>query len=196
LPDRPLSDAPEVEVQSRADLRAWLTANHAASSGVWLVSYKKSGGDRYLAYEDIVQECLAHGWVDSLARSKDDRRSMLWISPRRKGSNWSRVNKAHIERLEAQGLMTPSGRAAVERAKGDGTWTALDGVENLEVPQDLATALEGDLRPVWDGYPRSVKRGALEILLNAKRPETRAAKIAAIVEAARSGERPFQWRKA
>ena len=121
---------------------------------------------------------------------------MLWISPRRKGSNWSRVNKAHVERLEAQGLMTPAGRAAVERAKVDGTWAALDGVEALEVPPDLAGALDGPLREVWDGWPRSVRRGALEILLNAKRPETRAAKIAAIVEAARAGGRPFQWRKA
>ena len=119
--DRPLADAPEVEVRSRAELRAWLAANHRQPAGVWLVTHKKSEGGRHLPYEEVVQECLAHGWVDSLARAKDERRSMLWISPRRKGSNWSRVNKAHVERLEAQGLMTPAGRAAVERAKADGT---------------------------------------------------------------------------
>ncbi len=81
----------------------------------------------------------------------------------------------------------------MERARADGTWSALAGVEALEVPPDLAAAL-GDLRPVWDAWPRSVRRGALEILLNAKRPATRAAKIAAIAEAAANGERPFQWR--
>ena len=196
MASRPLSAAPEVEVTSRAELRAWLGANHATSTGVWLVTYKKSGGAAYVPTEEIVLECLAHGWVDSLTRGKDERRSMLWISPRRKGSNWSRVNKPFVGRLEAEGLMTSSGRAAVERARADGTWSALDGVEALEVPPDLAAALGDDLRATWDAWPRSVRRGALEILLNAKRPETRAAKIAAIVEAARAGERPFQWRKA
>jgi uncharacterized protein YdeI (YjbR/CyaY-like superfamily) len=192
---RPLETAPELEVRSRAELRAWLAGNHQTSSGVWLVTYKKSEGPLYVSTQDIVQECLAHGWVDSLTRGKDDRRSMLWISPRRPGSNWSRVNKAHVERLEAEGLMVPAGRAAVERSKADGTWTALDGVEALEVPPDLAQALDGPLGAVWDGWPRSVRRGVLEILLNAKRPMTRAAKIAAIRDAAQAGERPFQWRK-
>ena len=196
MPARPLETAPEVEVRSRAELRAWLGANAAGSSGVWLVTFKKSEGHLYVSTEEIVLECLAHGWVDSLTRGKDERRSMLWISPRRKGSNWSRVNKALVARLEAEGPMTPAGRAAVERAKADGTWTALDGVEALEVPGDLAAALPDGLREVWEGWPRSVKRGALEILLNAKRPETRAAKVAAIREAAERGERPFQWRKA
>jgi uncharacterized protein YdeI (YjbR/CyaY-like superfamily) len=192
---RPLQDAPELEVRSRAELRAWLSANHDRSAGVWLVTHKKSEGSLYVSTEEIVLECLAHGWVDSLTRGKDDRRSMLWISPRRPGSNWSRVNKAYVERLDAEGLMTPAGRAAVERARLDGTWTALDGVEALEVPPDLAQALDGPLRAVWDGWPRSVKRGALEILLNARRPETRAAKVATIRAAAEAGERPFQWRK-
>ncbi len=195
MPTRPLENAPEVEVLSRADLRAWLSANGATSSGVWLVTHKRSEGDRHVPTEEVVQECLAHGWVDSLGRARDERRTMLWISPRRPGSNWSRINKAHVERLEAAGLMTPAGRAAVERAVQDGTWTALDGVEALEVPPDLASALDGPLRAVWDGYPRSVRRGALEILLNARRPGTRAAKVAAIREAAAKGERPFQWRK-
>ena len=104
------------------------------------------------------------------------------------------MNKAHVERLEAEGLMTPAGRAAVERAQAERTWTALDGVEALEVPPDLAAALEGSLREVWESWPRSVKRGALEILLNTRRPETLAPKLAAIREAAETGQRPFQWR--
>lgn len=194
---RPLEDAPELEVRSRAELRDWLGANHARSAGVWLVIHKRSEGALYVSTEEIVMECLAHGWVDSLTRGKDERRSMLWISPRRKGSNWSRVNKALVERLEAEERLTPAGRAAVERAKADGTWTALDGVEALEVPPGLAAALEaGGLREVWEGWPRSVKRGALEILLNAKRAETRAAKVAVILKAAAKGERPFQWSRA
>jgi uncharacterized protein YdeI (YjbR/CyaY-like superfamily) len=195
--NRPLSDASEVEVTSRQDLRDWLAANHGRDRGVWLVTHKKAAGDKYLSVGEIVQECLCFGWVDSLTRGKDDLRSMLWISPRKSGSNWSRVNKDHVARLEAAGLMTEAGRSVIDRAKTDGTWTALDDVENLIVPSDLAAALAAgpDLRAVWDAYPRSVKRGALEILLNAKRAETRAHKIQIICDCAAAGTRPFQWSK-
>lgn len=189
---RVLEGAEEVEVADRRALRDWLAAHRGRARGVWLVTGKRASG-AYVPYEEIVRECLAWGWVDSLTRAKDETRSMLWISPRKPGSNWSRVNKAHVAALEAEGAMQAPGRAAVERAKADGTWTALDAVEDGVVPEDLAAAL-GDLRGVWDGWPRSVRRGALEVLLNARRPETRAAKVAAIVRAARDGERPFQWR--
>ncbi|HVG47724.1 MAG TPA: YdeI/OmpD-associated family protein [Rubellimicrobium sp.] len=193
---RPLDEAPEVEVRSRAELRAWLSANHARPSGVWLVTHKKAQGAAHVPYEEIVLECLAHGWIDSLGRAKDEARTMLYIAPRKLGSNWSRPNKERVERLEALGLMTPMGRAAIDRAKGDGSWTALDGVEALEVPPDLASALDAaQARAAWDAFPRSVRRGVLELLLNAKRPETRVAKISAVAEAAAKGERPFQWGK-
>ena len=193
---RPLDDAPEVEVLSRAELRAWLSANQARPSGVWLVTHKKAHGAPHVSYEEIVLECLSHGWIDSLGRAKDERRTMLYIAPRKAGSNWSRPNQERVERLEAEGLMTPTGRAAVDRARADGTWTALDGVEALEVPPDLAGALDAaQARPTWDAFPRSVRRGILELLLNARRPGTRAAKVAAVVDAASRGERPFQWGK-
>lgn len=186
----------EIEVTSRAALRDWLATNHGRSAGLWLVTFKKAAGDRYLPYEDIVQECLAWGWIDSLPRKKDDLRSMLWIAPRKPGSAWSRVNKAHVATLQAQGLMTPAGRAVVDRARADGTWDALDAVEDGVIPPDLAAAFEAapGTRAIWDSWPRSVTRGALEILLNAKRPATRAARIAAILDAAARGERPFQWK--
>ena len=193
---RPLDDAPEVEVLSRAELRAWLSANQARPSGVWLVTHKKAPGAPHVSYEEIVLECLSHGWIDTLGRAKDERRTMLYIAPRKAGSNWSRPNKERVERLEAEGLMTPTGRAAVDRARADGTWTALDGVEALEVPPDLASALDAaQARPTWDAFPRSVRRGILELVLNARRPGTRAAKVAAVVDAASRGERPFQWGK-
>jgi uncharacterized protein YdeI (YjbR/CyaY-like superfamily) len=193
---RPLTDAPEVEVASRAELRDWLARHHTQGNGVWLVSYKRADPDRYLPYAAIVEECLCFGWVDSLTRAKDDLRSMLWIAPRKPGSNWSKPNKDRIARLDAAGLLAPSGRAAVERAKADGTWTALDGVEALEVPPDLAAALDAapPARTNWDAFPRSVRRGVLEIILNAKRAETRAARIAEVARLASDNIRPFQWR--
>jgi uncharacterized protein YdeI (YjbR/CyaY-like superfamily) len=185
----------EIEVTSRAALRDWLAQNHGRTKGVWLVTFKKAAGDRHLPYEQVVQECLAWGWIDSLPRKKDDQRSMLWIAPRKPGSAWSRVNKAHVDTLIAQGLLADPGRAAIARAQADGSWTALDAVEDGAIPPDLAAAFDAapGTRAVWDGWPRSVTRGALEILLNAKRSETRAARIATIIACARDGTRPFQW---
>jgi uncharacterized protein YdeI (YjbR/CyaY-like superfamily) len=194
---RPREDAPEVEVASRSDLRAWLDAHHMRSTGIWLVTYKRSDPDRYLPYDAIVEECLAFGWVDSLPRAKDEARTMLWIAPRKAGSNWSKANKERIARLEAGGLMTDAGRRVVDRAKEDGTWSALDGVEALEVPPDLLAALNATppARANWDAFPRSVRRGVLEQILNAKRPETRRTRIEETARLAAENLRPFQWRR-
>jgi uncharacterized protein YdeI (YjbR/CyaY-like superfamily) len=193
---RPLTDAPEVEVASRPALRDWLAENHDRAAGVWLVTYKRADPDRYLPYDAIVEECLAFGWVDSLPRAKDERRGMLWIAPRKPGSNWSRANRERVARLEAASLMAEAGRAAVARAMADGTWSALDAVEALEVPPDLAAALGArpPARANWDAFPRSVRRGVLERILNAKRPETRAARIDEVARLAADNRRPFQWR--
>lgn len=195
-PGRALADAPEIEIRSRAALRDWLTAHHTQPTGVWIVTFKKSEGSLHTPYPDIVQECLAFGWIDSLPRKKDDRRTMLWIAPRKPGSNWSRVNKGHVATLEAAGLLTAAGHAAIARARADGTWDALDSVEDGLVPPDLAAAFAAHpgTESVWVSWPRSVRRGALEILLNARRPETRAARVAAIIDSATTGTRPFQWR--
>ncbi|MDX8350985.1 YdeI/OmpD-associated family protein [Cognatiyoonia sp. IB215182] len=193
---RALVDAPEVAVQSVDALRDWLAANHRQAKGIWLVTMKKGAPDGYIPVAEIVDTCLCFGWVDSLPRAKDDQRTMLYISPRKRGSNWSRVNKEKVARLTEAGLMHPAGLAVVEQAKADGSWTALDDVENLVVPPDLAAAFaaRNGAQENWEAFPRSVKRGALEILLNAKRPATRAAKIDQIVSDSAQNQRPFQWK--
>lgn len=190
---RPLEHREEVEVLSRADLRAWLTDNHTRTDGVWLVHHKKAS-PHYLPMPDIVAECLRFGWVDSLVRGKDDLRAMHWIAPRKPGSNWSRVNKNLVTRLESEGLMTQAGRAAIETAKADGSWTRLDDVENLVVPPDLAAAFTPTARANWDAFNRSSRRGILEWILNAKKPETRAKRIAETAAMAQAGKPANQWR--
>lgn len=169
----------QVPVSSRAEWRAWLADHHADSPGIWAVTHKKTSAGPYVSYDDLVEEALAFGWVDSVRRSVDEERSRLLMTPRRPKSGWSRPNKERIERLTAAGLMAPAGLAAVARAKENGTWTALDAVENLEEPDDLAAALNADARARthWDAFPRSAKRGILEWILNAKRPDTRARRI-------------------
>ncbi|MBK7893516.1 MAG: YdeI/OmpD-associated family protein [Candidatus Promineifilaceae bacterium] len=185
----------QVEVESRAALRDWLTQNHTREAGVWLVTYKKHCGQKYVSYDDIVEEVICFGWIDSLARKLDDDRSMLWIAPRKPGSNWSRRNKEIVARLKAAGLLMPPGLAKIEKAQADGTWNALDAVENLEVPPDLAEALAHypDAASYFDAFPRSVKRGILEWILNAKRPQTRANRIAETARLAQDNIRANQW---
>ncbi len=197
MPKQPLKDAPEVAVDSTAALRDWLTENHTRTDGVWIVTYKKSHPDKHVPASAVVDACLCFGWVDSLPRAKDDARTMLYVSPRKPGSNWSRVNKDKVARLEAENLMHPAGQAVVARAMADGSWTALDDVENLVIPPDLQAGFDAmpGAQANWDSFPRSVKRGALEILLNAKRAATRAARIDQIVSDSAENRRPFQWRK-
>ena len=193
---RPREDAEEVIAERIDDLRDWLAAHHTRGTGVWLVTWKAADPDRHIPWPDIVDELLCVGWIDSLPRKRDDATTMLWIAPRKPGSNWSRINKDKIARLEAEGRMTAPGRAAVEAAKADGSWSALDEVEALVIPDDLQAAFDTapGAEDTWHAFPRTVKRGALEQLLNAKRPATRAARIDTIVTDSAAGRRPLQWR--
>ena len=175
-----MSDSyPRVEVTSRAEWRAWLAANHESSTGIWLVTHKKSEGERYGPYDAVAEEAIAFGWIDGSRRGIDERRTELLITPRRPKSGWSRVNKRRVEELEASGLMTDAGRAVIERAKGNGSWSALDDVENLVEPDDLRAALDGlpPAREHWNAFPRSAKRAILEWVGSAKRPETRERRV-------------------
>ena len=179
----------------RADWRAWLAEHAAASDGIWLV-YEKGPGRR-LSYDDIVEEALCFGCVDSLPRSLDETHAMLYVAPRKPRSNWSRVNKQRVERLTAAGAMTPAGLAVVEAARASGAWTALDRIEDGVEPDDLATALDAApaARREWDAFPRSARRAILEWIDGARRPETRAQRVATVVTEATEGRRANQWRQ-
>jgi uncharacterized protein YdeI (YjbR/CyaY-like superfamily) len=111
-----------IHPRSRAELRAWLDANHARSDGTWIADYKKASGKPQLGYGAIVEELIAFGWVDSKSRSLDEERTLLWAGPRRPRSAWSESNRERVARLEAAGTMTDAGRAAVRAAKEAGTW--------------------------------------------------------------------------
>lgn len=181
---------------TRAEWRAWLAANHQQDAGVWLISYKKAVGRPRVEYDEAVQEALCFGWVDSKPQKLDAERTMLWFAPRKPGSNWSKPNKERVEQLIAAGLMTPAGLAKVTAAQADGSWSALDEVEALVMPPDLEEALAAlpGARDYWDAFPRSVKRGILEWIVNAKRPETRARRVAETAALAAENRRANQWR--
>jgi uncharacterized protein YdeI (YjbR/CyaY-like superfamily) len=181
----------------RAAWRAWLEANYTRDEGVWLITYKKATGKPRIEYEEAVEEAICYGWIDSKPQKLDAERSMLWFAPRKPATGWSRLNKERVERMTAAGLMAPAGLAKVVAAQTDGSWSALDGVEAAEIPPDLAQALTAnpEAQRHWDAFPRSVKRGILEWIVTAKRPETRAQRIAETVTLAAENRRANQWRQ-
>ncbi|MEM9162673.1 MAG: YdeI/OmpD-associated family protein [Cyanobacteria bacterium P01_F01_bin.4] len=175
-----MKDFPKVEVTSRQQWRDWLTANHTRTESIWLVTYKKAAGDRHLPYDDIVEEALCFGWVDSLPRALDAERTMLLLSPRKPKSAWSKLNKDRVAKMMAAGLMHPAGLEKIEQAKQNGAWSFLDDVEALIVPGDLQVALDSYPQAAehFENFPRSIKRGILEWIKMAKREATRAKRIA------------------
>lgn len=185
----------EVEVRSRADLRAWLASNHASHRSVWLVTWKKHT-DHDVPFGDLVEELLCWGWVDSSTRGMDADRSSVLIAPRNPKSAWSAVNKAKVAAARASGAMTPAGEALIAAALANGMWTFLDDVERLEVPDDLGAALEAaGQRATWEGWPRSVRRGTLEWIKTARTRATRAKRIADVTGSATQGQRPSPFRR-
>lgn len=186
----------QIEIRSRAQLRAWLLANHSRRDSIWLVTWKKHT-PFHVSWDEVVEEALCFGWIDSQPKKLDDDRSMLRLSPRKPGSGWSGVNKARIERLIAEGLMAPPGLARIEAARRDGSWEALDGASSLDVPADLAAAF--DRHPgaaaEFAAFPPSARRAILEWIGLAKKLETRTARIDETARLAQVGERANQWKK-
>lgn len=191
----PIADAPQVQAEDRATWRAWLEANHAAVPGAWLVTWRKGHGP-VLDYEAAVEEALCFGWVDSTGGRVDNARTKLYFAPRRDRSEWSASNKARVERLLAAGLLRPAGLAAIERAKANGMWTALDEVEQGIVPDDLAAAFDAHPPAAerFAAFPWFARRALLLWISQAKKPATRAARVLeTAVRAARNeraNERP------
>ena len=189
----PLDSRPMVEVYDRAAWRAWLEANHASSKGVWMVTWRaRKGAAAGVEYEAAVEEALCFGWVDSTTGVVDELRGKIYFAPRKARSPWAATNKARVERLIADGRMRPAGLAVIEQAKANGYWTIYDTMERLEVPDDLAAALE-DAPPAaanFAAWPPSLRKGLLGQIALAVRPETRAARIAKYAGMAQRNERP------
>jgi uncharacterized protein YdeI (YjbR/CyaY-like superfamily) len=175
--DHPASWRFDFPIYHPADLaawRAWLAANHDTARGVWVASWRKATGRDPVAYEDLVEEAICFGWIDSTVNILDDERGLQLMTPRKPKSGWTRRNRQRVAALEAQGRMTDAGRQAVEVAKANGWWTIYDAVEDLLEPDDLADALDASptARTAWDGFPPSARKQRLWWVASAGRPET------------------------
>ena len=187
-----LDDGEKVVATDAATWRAWLETHHTSSRGAWLVRPRPGSGLELIAYEDAIMQALCFGWIDGPVRVFDELTSGLWFAPRRPSSGWAATNKARLLLLEERGLMAEAGIRAVEVAKANGAWTVLDNAEALREPDDLAAALDADpdARAAWDAFPPSSRKIGIASVDSARRPETRAARIAKIAADAAAGRRP------
>ncbi|HLG57469.1 MAG TPA: YdeI/OmpD-associated family protein [Vicinamibacterales bacterium] len=173
-----------VQPKSRKAWREWLKKHHASSSGIWLVIAKKHTGIPSLTYNDAVEEALCFGWIDSLMNPIDEALYKQMFTPRKSKSLWSALNRTRVERLIASGLMTSPGMKMIDVAKESGRWDAHAPSEALTLPPELRKALNAntDAKKNWPTYTESQRKMFLYMVNGAKRPETRAKRVARVVD--------------
>jgi uncharacterized protein YdeI (YjbR/CyaY-like superfamily) len=175
-----------------AELRAWLEEHHATESELWVGYFKKSSGRRSLTWHDVVDEALCFGWIDGKAQTVDDHRYRQRITPRRPSSNWSAQNVSNVERLRAEGRMTPAGEAAfaARREEEPGTLTYERRHEAAFDADQEAAFRESTAAWEWfQAQSPSYRSMATFWVVSAKRPETRARRLATLVECSADGLR-------
>ena len=170
---------------SRADWRSWLTENHQVKESVWLIYFKKSSRTPTLTYSEAVDEALCFGWIDSTRKSLGADQFTQFFCRRKPQSGWSKVNKQKVKALINQGLMTQAGLDCIEIAKQNGSWTMLDDVEELIIPEDLDLALnaQAGAKHYFLSLNNSTRKQMLQWLVLAKREETRKNRIHQIATA-------------
>jgi uncharacterized protein YdeI (YjbR/CyaY-like superfamily) len=187
----PPDELPEIAFATDAEWEAWLDRHHAESDGVWVKMAKKSSGIASVAYPEVLETALCFGWIDGRRQALDDRYFLQRFTPRRARSRWSKINREKAEALIAAGRMRPAGLAEVERAKADGRWAAAyAGQRAITVPEDLQREL--DARPQAAAFFAQLssqnRYSILYRLQDAKRPETRARRLAQFVAMLEAGE--------
>jgi uncharacterized protein YdeI (YjbR/CyaY-like superfamily) len=173
----------EYYFKTDAEWREWLHENHATSKGVYLILYKVGHDNESMRWEEAVKVALCYGWIDSTAKSLGDGKRRQYFTTRNPKSVWSAVNKKYVEALISNNLMHESGLDKIEAAKLNGSWTALDTVENGIIPNDLQ--IQFDKNPMafanYQNFPPSYRKSYLYWLNQAKRDETRHHRIDTII---------------
>lgn len=186
-----ITDTEAVEFGSVAEWREWLAANGRTQRSLWVVVHRKSDDEAGVSYVAAVEHALCFGWVDSKTIRRDAETTYQHFTRRNPRSNWSAVNRDRIEKLTAAGLMAEAGQELVDLAKATGTWDCLAEAQNLVIPADLQAELDRDeaARTHFQAFPPSSRRLILEWIALAKRPETRARRIARTVAEAAHNRR-------
>ncbi len=180
-------------VTTREEWRAWLEEHCATSQRIWLIYYKKHTGKPTIPYDDAVEEAICFGWIDGLVRRIDDERYMQRYTPRKPRSIWADSNKARVEKMAREGLMTPAGMALVTAAKADGSWDDYDDRKLLaDPPRELIVALAEapEAEEFFNSLAPSHRKQYVWWIRSAKRADTKARRVAKIVERCAEGKKP------
>jgi uncharacterized protein YdeI (YjbR/CyaY-like superfamily) len=186
------AEAPSKEFRSRAAWAKWLERHHGDEAGVWLKFAKKGTGVTTVTYAEALEVALCYGWIDAHVRRLDETYYLQRFVPRRARSKWSKINRDAATRLIEAGAMQPPGLAEVERAKADGRWeAAYDSPASATVPEDFERALARNkkAREFFGTLSGSNRYAILYRIQDAKRPETRARRIAQFVDMLARGEK-------
>jgi uncharacterized protein YdeI (YjbR/CyaY-like superfamily) len=184
------AEQPVLSFATPGELEAWLGEHAEDSDGIWLKFAKKGSGIRSVVYPQALESALCHGWIDGQVKRLDEDHYLQRFTPRRARSKWSKRNRKMAERLIAEGRMRPAGLAEVERAQRDGRWEeAYDSPSTATVPADFQVALDAEpaAAEFFSGLGSTKRYPFLYRIQDAKRPETRAKRIAEYVELLRAG---------
>ncbi|MCX2679250.1 YdeI/OmpD-associated family protein [Galbibacter sp. EGI 63066] len=175
---------PELYFPSDIEWREWLHENHEKCDSVYLIFYTVDSDKKSMRWEEAVKVALCYGWIDSTVRKINHEKRKQYFTPRKSKSMWSKLNKNYIEELHEKGLIHDSGYAKIDIAKKNGSWTALDNVENLIVPEDLQSAFDTNKTAFknYFSFSKTYKKGYLYWLNQAKRDATRKKRIDEIIQ--------------
>jgi uncharacterized protein YdeI (YjbR/CyaY-like superfamily) len=181
-----------LEIRTQKGWQKWLDKNYAQQDGVWLKFAKKASGITTVNYAEALEEALCYGWIDSQAKSFDDKYYLQKFSPRRARSIWSKINVDKVEKLIAEGKMQPAGLAQIEAAKADGRWeAAYHSPANAVMSEDFSKALNKNkkAKEFYETLSKGNKYAILWRLQQAKRPETRARNIEKFIAMLAAGQK-------
>lgn len=185
------AEQPVLFFATPVELEAWIDEHGEESDGIWLKFARKDSGIESVVYAEAVEIALSHGWIDGQAKRLDDDHYLQRFTPRRPRSKWSRINREKAERLIAEGRMRAGGLREIERAKEDGRWEdAYDSPSAATVPDDFQAALDAEpaAAEFFASLGSTKRYSFLYRITDAKRPETRAKRIAEYVELLARGE--------
>jgi len=183
---------------TEADFRRWLAANHATAPELLVGFWKKSSGKASIDWPQARDQALCFGWIDGIRKSLGDDAYTIRFTPRRKGSIWSKVNVERFEALKAARLMTAAGEAAYERDKHrSGVYSYEKPLASLTRQEEALFRKNKSAWADWEARPAGYRRSALGWITGAKRPETRAKRLAELIGVSAEGRRlpQYDWQK-
>ncbi|WP_336834742.1 YdeI/OmpD-associated family protein [Sphingobacterium siyangense] len=184
-----------IYLNTKEEWRFWLENNHHIAQSIWVICNTKKSNLPVVNWTELVDEALCFGWIDSTRRPIDAYSFMQLFSRRKPNSTWSKINKEKVKKLIDANLMTPAGHEVIKIAQENGSWSILDSVEELIIPEDLDETFQyyAGSKDYFLGLSKSVKKMMLQWIVLAKRPDTRKKRIDEIVARAAEKDRPKQF---